>query len=260
MTSSGDFFGGTQVALTDVLGDKNFTVTALSAARVPQLRRHATSNLGRRLHYGLSVFDNTQFFYASPYAAADRASSARAPSPPSASPAAWSSAQYPLDKFRRLEFYGRRRARATSGFENAEAEQLARRQQAAAQGMPFFLNNGTHRAASRVASSARRRASASSGRSPAAPTRLGVSYAPGVGGFLSRARPSTSTLRKYLRLGGTRRARRARPRLPVRRRQPPTSSTSAATWSCAAIPYLSFVGNQGFFANARAAPPDHRPA
>ena len=30
VTSGGDFFGGSQIALSDVLGDKNFTVTALS--------------------------------------------------------------------------------------------------------------------------------------------------------------------------------------------------------------------------------------
>ena len=30
MTSGGDFFGGSQVALTDVLGDQNFLFTALS--------------------------------------------------------------------------------------------------------------------------------------------------------------------------------------------------------------------------------------
>ena len=66
VTSSGDFFGGSQVALADVLGDKNFLFTAVSQR---EFRSYEGTyiDLGRRLHWGASAFDNTQFFYASPY-------------------------------------------------------------------------------------------------------------------------------------------------------------------------------------------------
>ncbi len=70
VTSSGDFFGGTQVALTDVLGDQNFTFTVLS---VREFRTYEGTyiNLRRRLHYGITGFDYTRFFYADPYGLAD---------------------------------------------------------------------------------------------------------------------------------------------------------------------------------------------
>src|SRR5260370_25689622 len=66
VTSSGDFFGGTAVGLTDVLGDHNFTFTALS---IREFRTYEGTyiNLAKRLHYGITGFDTTSFFYASPY-------------------------------------------------------------------------------------------------------------------------------------------------------------------------------------------------
>src|SRR6185295_19091703 len=63
VTSGGDFFGGSQVALSDVLGDQNFIVTAVSL-REFRSYEGTSINLGHRLHYGLSAFDQTNFFYA----------------------------------------------------------------------------------------------------------------------------------------------------------------------------------------------------
>ncbi|MGE4053537.1 MAG: hypothetical protein AB7F99_01960, partial [Vicinamibacterales bacterium] len=62
VTSNGDFFGGTQVTLGDVLGDKQFTFYADSIA---QYRTMAFSyvNLSRRFNFALQGFTQTRFFY-----------------------------------------------------------------------------------------------------------------------------------------------------------------------------------------------------
>ena len=62
VTSGGDFFGGTQVTFTDVLGDKQFN---FFAASVSQYRTMSFSymNLSRRLQYALQGFSQTQFYY-----------------------------------------------------------------------------------------------------------------------------------------------------------------------------------------------------
>ena len=56
VTSSGDWYGGSQVALTDVLGDQNLTITAAS---IREYRTYSAAyfNLARRLHWGASVFE-----------------------------------------------------------------------------------------------------------------------------------------------------------------------------------------------------------
>jgi hypothetical protein len=63
VTSGGDFFGGTQVTFTDVLGDQQFS---FYAASVSQYRSLSGSylNLSRRLQYALQGFSQTQFYYA----------------------------------------------------------------------------------------------------------------------------------------------------------------------------------------------------
>ncbi|HET7618878.1 MAG TPA: hypothetical protein VF159_05150 [Gemmatimonadaceae bacterium] len=62
VTSGGDFFGGTQITFSDVLGDQQFN---LFAASVSQYRTLAGSyvNLSRRFQYALQGFSQTQFFY-----------------------------------------------------------------------------------------------------------------------------------------------------------------------------------------------------
>jgi hypothetical protein len=62
VTSGGDFFGGTQVSFTDVLGDQQFN---LFAASVSQYRTMSLSyvNLERRLQWALQGYSQTQFFY-----------------------------------------------------------------------------------------------------------------------------------------------------------------------------------------------------
>jgi len=104
VTSSGDFFGGSQLALADVLGDQNFLFTAYSF-REFRTYEGMYVNMAKRLHYGLSGFDTTIFSYPSGYIPqysygregvlfTQRQTGGIA------------FGQYPLDKFRRLEFNG----------------------------------------------------------------------------------------------------------------------------------------------------------
>jgi hypothetical protein len=62
VTSGGDFFGGTQISFTDVLGDQQFN---LFAASVSQYRTMSLSylNLERRLQWAVQGYSQTQFFY-----------------------------------------------------------------------------------------------------------------------------------------------------------------------------------------------------
>ena len=62
VTSSGDFFGGTAVALTDTLGDQLFSLTVLSVASY-RIYDGRYTNLASRLHYGINFYDQTYFFY-----------------------------------------------------------------------------------------------------------------------------------------------------------------------------------------------------
>jgi hypothetical protein len=136
VTSSGDFFGGTQVALTDVLGDQNFLFTAIS---VRELRSYDGTyiNLAKRLHYGLSVFDATRFFFVSPLAlqqsffregafATQRYTGATL------------LAQYPLDKFHRLDVQRRRGPGGLRGSRTPRWSFLVRERAGRSSGVPYF--------------------------------------------------------------------------------------------------------------------------
>lgn len=62
VTSGGDFYGGTQIAFTDVLGDKQIN---LFASSVSQYRTLSLSyvDLERRFQYALQGYSQTQFYY-----------------------------------------------------------------------------------------------------------------------------------------------------------------------------------------------------
>src|SRR5688572_13525842 len=139
-------------------------------------------NLGRRLQHGFSAFDNTQFFYASPYDlqagffregafATERVTGATL------------IAQYPLSKFSRLEFNAGV-VRLRQRFENAFAE-VAAQEAAAGQGQGYFLQNGSFApiTVSLVGETTRFR---EFGPWSGATYSLGFTYAPGFGDFLSQ--------------------------------------------------------------------------
>jgi hypothetical protein len=242
VTSGGDFFGGSQVALSDVLGDQNFLFTAMS---LREFRSYEGTylNLSRRLHWGVMGFDNTQFFFASPYGlqqgfgregafATQRFSGALA------------LAQYPLDKFRRLEFSAGV-LRVREGFTNAFAEEQAA-QQAALLGVPLFFNNGSliPITASLVAETTRFREFG-----PLTGHTFSLSFmaAPGLGNALAR-RTVEGDVRKYIRLGQSA-VFATRVRGFLSSGENPDYFYFGGNMELRGYPYLSLVGNKGFFAN-----------
>jgi Tol biopolymer transport system component len=242
VTSGGDFFGGSQVALSDVLGDQNFVFTAVS---LREFRSYDGTyiNLAKRLHYGLSAFDTTRFFFASPYAlqqgffregafATQRYTGASL------------IAQYPFDKFRRLDFSAGV-VKVRERFENPEAEELAR-QRAEQLGVPFFLNRGTvvPLGLALVSETTRfREFGPLSGHTYS----LGVQYSPAVGATLGRT-TLEGDVRKYFRIGeGTVFATRIRGFRSTGDR--PDFFYFGGNMELRGYPYLSFAGNEGFFAN-----------
>ena len=62
VTSGGDFFGGTQVTFTDVLGDQQFNLYAESVSQYRTMS-FGYLNLSRRFQYALQGFSQTQFYY-----------------------------------------------------------------------------------------------------------------------------------------------------------------------------------------------------
>jgi hypothetical protein len=242
VTSGGDFFGGSQVALSDVLGDQNFVFTAVS---LREFRSYDGTyiNLAKRLQYGVSAFDTTRFFFASPYAlqqgffregafATQRYTGATA------------IAQYPIDKFRRLDF-SVGLIKVKEQFENPQAEERAR--QAAEQlGVPLFLNRGTvvPIGVSLVAETTRfREFGPLSGHTYS----LGVQYSPAIGGTLSRT-TLEGDARKYFRIGnGTVFATRLRGFRSTGNR--PDIFYFGGNMELRGYPYLSLAGNEGFFGN-----------
>ena len=115
VTSGGDFYGGTGISFSDVLGDKNFTFMAMS---VRQFRSYSGSytNLSGRFQYSLQGFDSTSFFYASPYSniTISRDSSLAT----IRQSGGIFSAYYPLDRFRRVQLSAGL-IRQRSGFQDA---------------------------------------------------------------------------------------------------------------------------------------------
>jgi hypothetical protein len=243
VTSGGDFFGGSQIALSDVLGDHTFVATALS---VQEFRSYEGTyyNLSRRFHYGLSAFDYTSFFYAAPYglqtsffregAIATRRYSGGT-----------LVGQYPLDKFHRVELAAGV-VQQTERFENAEAEAIAR-QQAALLGVPFALNSGKIAPLS-VALTGETTRFREFGPLAGHTYSLGFEYAPGVGNFLSRTTVE-GDVRKYFKIGqGTVFAVRGRGFKSTG--ENPGIFFFGGNMELRGFPYLSIVGTEGFFANA----------
>jgi hypothetical protein len=242
VTSSGDFFGGSQVALADVLGDHNFMFTAIS---VREFRSYEGTylNLSRRLHWGVNAFDITQFFYASPYNLTPDYSRLGAFATQRYSGAV-ALAQYPLDKFRRIELQAGV-LRVAEQFENPFAEEQAR-QQAALLGVPYFLNNGSIAPISLnfVGETTRfREFGPLSGHT----FLIGLQTAPPINGLLSRHTVDVD-VRKYFRLGqGTVFALRGKAFKSGG--QNPDIFYFGGNMELRGFPYRGLVGNEGFFAN-----------
>ena len=116
VTSDGDFFGGSAISFSDVLGDDRFSFTAYSV-RSFRVYDVQYANLASRLQYAVEAHDRTSFFYpqlpyyfGSFYSRADRLGTIRMSGTSVR-------AMYPLSRFRRIEMgvgYDYQR----SGFQN----------------------------------------------------------------------------------------------------------------------------------------------
>ncbi len=247
VTSSGDFYGGSALALTDTLGDQNFVLTVLSVASY-RIYDGQYANLTRRLHYGLNVFDQTYFFY--PYLnyypqyygynvrdlaiATQRFTGAQV------------FAEYPLDVFRRLEL-GAGLIRVHEAFGSADLQQSVCAQNAIL-GLPCFLNNGWQSPLSvRLVQETTR--FAEFGPLSGSTFSLGFTYAPKVGSFLQRQTVDADA-RKYLRLFSTSALFAFRARGFYSSGDNPDYFYFGGNMEMRGYPYLGFSGNQGFFANA----------
>ena len=198
VTSGGDFFGGTAVTFTDVLGDQQFNLYAESVSQYRSLSLSYT-NLSRRFQYALQGFSLTQFYYGNygGYLYDPSSSSVairRWRRRPSA--AALAFAIYPMNRYARLEL-----SAGIYQFEqkyNDDALQFfADQYQQQLYGRPLFAN-GTIMplgAAYVRETTVFREYGPLSGET----MRVGYEIAPPVGGFLSRQTADVDA-RKYIRL------------------------------------------------------------
>jgi Tol biopolymer transport system component len=243
VTSGGDFFGGTQVGLTDILGDHNFQFTILSV-RGFRIYEGVYINLQKRFHYGINAFDQTQFFY--PYYYIPTTSFSRdGVLATSRYRGGLLIGQYPLDKFRRLEMSAGV-VDLRQQYDDPAYQQYVE-QQAAALGQPFFLYNGTYVPfAGRLTEETTK--FASFGPLQGRTFSVGFEAAPRIGNTLQRY-TLDGDLRKYLRLGSTDMLLAFRLRGFYSRGDNPSIFYFGGNNELRGYPYLSFSGNQGFFGN-----------
>jgi Tol biopolymer transport system component len=251
VTSSGDLYGGTAVALTDVLGDQLFTVQVLSIRSYRSYDLRYT-NLARRLRYGANVFDYTMFFFAAPYGllppgyggyydvTRDAATASQRMT------GAQVFGEYPLDKFRRIEL-GAGFMRTNTSYNNPAVEEQVCRN-AVQLGVPCFIYNGYSAPISAYFVQETTRF-AQFGPLTGSTVRLGVRVAPGIGGLLQR-QTVDADLRKYLRLGSTSALFAFRARGFYSTGDNPDYFYFGGNMELRGYPYYGFAGNQGFFANA----------
>ena len=251
VTSSGDFYGGSAVGLTDVLGDQLFALTVLS---IREFRTYDLRyvNLASRLHYGVNLFDTTSFFYAAPYGVIPQGYGGYYDTSRDLAIATQRFtggqvfAEYPLGTFRRMEL-GAGVMRVKEQFQNPQAEAQVCGQ-AALLGVPCFINNGWQAPISLGVVQETTRF-AEFGPLSGSTFYLGAAVAPGFGSFLQR-QTVNADLRKYLRLGSTSALLALRGRGFYSTGDNPDYFYFGGNMELRGYPYYGFAGNQGFFANA----------
>jgi len=245
ITSSGDFFGGSQVALTDVLGDQSVTFTAAS---IREFRSYSATyfNLARRLHWGGSVFDNTYFFFNNQYYTVPSYDLRQGLFFTQRITGATALGQYPLDKFRRLSFSAgayKLKQQYEDPFVQFEVEQIA-----AEEGQNSGLYDG-YLVPFSVELTQETTRFAGFGPLAGSTYSLGVEFAPSFGGSLSRTTFEVDA-RKYLRLGSTTALLATRVRGFYSTGDNPSYFYFGGNHELRGFPYRSMSGNKGFHANA----------
>jgi Tol biopolymer transport system component len=244
VSSSGDFYGGSQVALTDVLGDQNFVATVYS---IRDLRSYEATyaNLAKRFQYGLTAFDTKQFFFSdvgvqqitfdrqNVFATQEYAG-------------ALLQGVYPLNKEYRLEMGGGF-AKINEQFEDPTIEAQVRANAAAA-GVPYPFRDGYLIPLSlRLVSETTR--FREFGPLDGSTFSLGVEASPPIGSLLANTTLDVDA-RKYLRLGNTASLLALRARGYLSSGNNPQIFYFGGNHELRGYDYLSFSGNRGFFADA----------
>jgi hypothetical protein len=249
VTSGGDFFGGTQVSFTDVLGDQQFN---LFASSVSQYRTMSLSylNLEKRLQWALQGYSQTEFFYGqleglfydpafSGLIDRDLAVATRTLRGGTAF------AIYPFNRYRRVEMYGGL-VNYEEEFDDPALEAYSQAYQEQQFGSTLF-NNGTMMP---LGITFIQETTVFREFGPLAGSTMKVTYegAPKVGGTLTRQTLDVDA-RKYLRLGGT-------GLLALRARgynswgENPGFLYFGGNSELRGYDYLSFVGQEAFHLNA----------
>jgi WD40-like Beta Propeller Repeat len=240
VTSGGDFFGGSQVALSDVLGDQNFVFTALS---VREFRTYQGTylNLAHRFQYGISGFDTTQFYFSTPYQYTTGFSREGALATQRYT-GGQILGQYPLDKYRRLQMSAGI-IRINEKYGDVSLATICQ-QQLEQTGIPCAFSNGTF---APVALSLIQETTRFAGFGPLSGSTFSIGGSVSVGGL--KRETIEADLRKYLRLGSTSIVFAARARGFKSMGTSPEIFFFGGNQELRGYPYLSFSGNEGFFAN-----------
>jgi hypothetical protein len=249
VTSGGDVFGGTQVTFTDVLGDQQFNLFISSVSQYRTMS-FTWQNMEKRLQWALQGYNMTQFYYGQlesvfydPYLSQfidrDLATATRTMQGGTAF------AIYPFNRYRRVELSGGF-SRYQESFNDPLVQQASEEYQIANYGQPLF-NNGNMLPLG-VAFVQETTIFREFGPLSGSTMRLAYDYAPPIGGFLSR-QTFDGDARKYFRLGAT-------GLLALRARGfKSTGDTPDFTYfggnaELRGYDYLSFIGQNAFFANA----------
>ena len=242
-TSNGDFFGGSQVALTDVLGDQNFVFTASS---IREYRNYSAqyANLSSRWNWGVTASDFT-YYYFSPYQYSSLYTRDGALTTERYTQAI-GFATYPLNKFNRVQLAAGY-SRVKTGYPDpAVQQQIIQQAGFLGQTVPVYNGSTVPFSVGYTRETTRFR---EFGPLAGSTINLSFEYSPKLGSFISRNTLEFDA-RKYLRVGGTSILLATRVRGFSSTGDAPRLFGFGGNMELRGYNYLSFVGSKGFFANA----------
>ncbi len=249
VTSGGDFFGGTQISFTDVLGDQQFSMFASSVSQYRTMSFNYL-NLDSRFQWAVQGYSQTQFFYGqlenvfydpafSGVVDRDLAVATRTIRGGTVF------GIYPFNRYRRVEVYGGY-VNYEEEFEDQGLQQYSEQYQIDNYGQVLF-NNGSMLPLG-VAFTQETTVFREFGPLAGSTVRVGVETAPKIGNWLSRTTFDVDA-RKYYRLGGS-------GLLALRAKgfhsfgDNPDYMYFGGNSEMRGYDYLSFVGQDAFFLNA----------
>ena len=248
VTSGGDFFGGTQVTFSDVLGDQQFNFYAES---VSQYRSLSLSylNLSRRFQYAMQGFSQTQFYYANNagtfYAAQYGFLSHKDALATSTTRGGTIFGIYPMNRYARVELTGGL-IQLKQAYSDPNLQASANAYQQQYYGQSLFADGKLMPlgAAYVRETTVFREYGPLSGNT----LRAGYEYSPKIGGFISRQTADVDA-RKYMRLA-TNGVLAFRFRGLKSWGDYPSYLYSGGNSELRGYQYLEFIGNKAFFADA----------